>query len=285
MERIYSFNEGKGILYLVATPIGNLEDITYRAIRILKEANIIYAEDTRNSSLLLRHYGINTPLLSYHEFNKDIKEDEIILHLKNNETVCIISDAGLPVISDPGFEIAKRAIKEGISVSTIPGPSAGISALIASGLPPKPFTFYGFLESKHTKRKNELLSLMHLSQTIIFYEAPHRIKEMLTDLYSVFGNRKIVIARELTKKFEEYIRGDLKDILDNLDNIKGELVVICEGYKEVETSDIDRLKKIDELVNLGYKSKDAIKEVASMLNLNKSELYSDYVKHKSKDIN
>ena len=204
MYRKKSF-DGTPILYLVATPIGNLEDMTYRAIHILKSVDKIYAEDTRNSRILLSHYDIKTHLESYHEFNQDIKTDVIVEELKSGKNIAIITDAGLPVISDPGYKIVKEAIKEGIAVSTIPGASAGISALIASGLAPKPYTFIGFLDSKSNTRKNELNEYKYLKSTLIFYEAPHRINETLKDVLEVLGDRDVCIARELTKKYEEYI--------------------------------------------------------------------------------
>jgi 16S rRNA (cytidine1402-2'-O)-methyltransferase len=280
MKRIYSYNKDKGILYLVATPIGNMQDMTFRAIDTLKNVDVIYAEDTRNSKYLLEHFDITTKLLSYHEYNKELKEDEIITRLKSGENVAIISDAGLPVISDPGYDIARAAIENDIPVTPIPGASAGISGLIASGITPQPFTFVGFLDSKTTKRKKELEDLKYLKSTIIFHEAPHRIKECLIDILEVFGDRYICIGRELTKKFEEFIRGNVSEIIEVADNLKGEMVVIVEGYKENTTADRDPIKEIESLINLGYKPKEAIKEVASMLNLNKQELYKQYIEYK-----
>lgn len=280
MKRIYSYNKDKGILYLVATPIGNMQDMTFRAIDTLKNVDVIYAEDTRNSKYLLEHFDITTKLLSYHEYNKELKEDEIIARLKSGENVAIISDAGLPVISDPGYDIARAAIENDIPVTPIPGASAGISGLIASGITPQPFTFVGFLDSKTTKRKKELEDLKYLKSTIIFHEAPHRIKECLIDILEVFGDRYICIGRELTKKFEEFIRGNVSEIIEVADNLKGEMVVIVEGYKENTTLDRDPIKEIESLINLGYKPKEAIKEVASMLNLNKQELYKQYIEYK-----
>ena len=244
MKRIYSYNNQEHILYLVATPIGNLEDMTFRAVNVLKSVDRIYAEDTRNSKVLLERYDIKTPLYTYHEFNKELKEDEIVDFIKEGFSVAIISDAGLPVISDPGFDIAKRCIKEDIPVTPIPGASAGISALIASGLPPKPFMFYGFLDSKTTKRKQELEALKYLPYTTIYYEAPHRIKEMLEDLLEVFGNREICIGRELTKKFEEFIHGSISEVLEEASTFKGEMVVIVEGAREEEASG-DPIEKIN----------------------------------------
>jgi len=281
MKRIYSYNKDKGILYLVATPIGNMQDITFRAIDTLKNVDVIYAEDTRNSGILLKHFDIQTKLLSYHEFNKELKEDEIIQRLQNGDNVAIISDAGLPVISDPGYDIARAAIEHDIPVTPIPGASAGISGLIASGIKPQPFTFVGFLDSKHVKRCKELEDLKYLKSTIIFHEAPHRIKECLIDMQEVLGDRYICIGRELTKKFEEFIRGNISEIIPECDNMKGEMVVIVEGYTEEQIESKDPISEIDSLINLGYKPKEAIKEVASMLNLNKQELYKKYIDAKN----
>ena len=248
--RIRSFDKEKAILYLVATPIGNLEDMTFRAVRILKEVDKIYAEDTRNSGVLLKHYNINSKLESYHEFNQDLKSEQILNELKSGMKLAIISDAGLPVISDPGFKIAKDVIAEGIAVSTIPGASAGISALIASGIAPMPYTFYGFLDSKKSKRVKELEDIKFVNNTIIFYEAPHRIEETLVDMISVLGNRNACLARELTKSFEEYVRGTLEEIKQELP-LKGEMVLIVEGYKENNGVD-NPFVRIDELISLGH---------------------------------
>lgn len=279
MDRIRSFDKDKAILYLVATPIGNLLDISFRAIEILKSVDKIYAEDTRNSIVLLKHYDISTKLESYHEYNQDVKTDVVVNELKSGMKIAIISDAGLPVISDPGYRIAMEAIKEGIAVSTIPGASAGISALIASGLNPQPYTFFGFLDSKESKRLEQLNELKYIDHTIIFYEAPHRIMNTLKDMRSVFGNRYVCLARELTKTFEEYIRGNIDELLE-LDNLKGEMVLIVEGYKE-EKIEINPFLKIDELIKLGYKPNDAIKEVAKLTNVNRKELYNDYIDYKN----
>ncbi|MBQ3252923.1 MAG: 16S rRNA (cytidine(1402)-2'-O)-methyltransferase [Acholeplasmatales bacterium] len=280
--RVRSFGHNNGILYLVATPIGNLSDITLRAIEVLKSVDKIYAEDTRNSITLLRHYNITTKLESYHEYNQDIKTDTIINELKEGLSIAIISDAGLPIISDPGYKIVKEASRLGLAVSTIPGASAGISALIASGLAPMPYTFYGFLDAKKTKRISELESLKYVSHTIIFYEAPHRIFECLSDMLEVLGDRNVCLARELTKTYEEYIRGNISDIL-KLDTIKGEIVLIVEGYNEDSSilEDINPNEKIDELISLGYKPNEAIKEVSKLLNLDRKELYKQYSDYKN----
>lgn len=278
--RIRSFDAEKAILYLVATPIGNLRDITYRAIEVLNTVDKIYAEDTRTSGILLTHYNIKTKLESYHEFNQDLKSEQILNELKSGMKLAIISDAGLPVISDPGYKIASLAIENHISVSTIPGASAGISALVASGLAPMPYTFYGFLDAKPTRRKKELEAMKYFPHTLIFYEAPHRIEETLKDMLLIFGNRKAVLARELTKTFEEYIRGSLEEILQELP-VKGELVVLVEGYKETD-SIINPYEKIEELITLGYKPNEAIKEVARLTQGNRSALYKGYLEFKNK---
>ncbi len=280
--RIKSFRHDGGILYLVATPIGNLEDFTFRAVNILKSVDKIYAEDTRNSIVLLNHYDIKTKLESYHEFNQDVKTDGIVNELKSGMKIAIISDAGLPVISDPGYKIVHEAVKENIAVSTIPGASAGISALISSGLAPLPYTFYGFLDSKKTKRVQELNDLKYVSHTIIFYEAPHRIMETLNDMLEVFGDRYCVIARELTKTFEEYTRGRISELIKE-DGFKGEIVLMIEGYKEEALSIEDPNSKISELISLGYKPNEAIKEVSKLFNLDRKELYKSFIEYKNKN--
>ena len=279
--RIKSFDSNGAILYLVATPIGNLSDFSYRAIEVLNNVDIIYAEDTRNSSILLRHYDIKTKLLSYHEFNQDIKSEEILNELKSGKKIAIISDAGLPVISDPGYKISTLAIENGIRVSTIPGASAGISALISSGLVPMPYLFFGFLESQKTKRVKQLLNLKNLGYTMIFYEAPHRIHDTLKDILEVLGDRNICIARELTKINEEFIRGKVSEII-NYDNIKGEIVLIVEGAKEEIASNLDPISEIEQRIALGTKTSQAIKEVANEFNLDKNELYKKYLDYKNK---
>lgn len=277
--RTRSFKNDKGILYLVATPIGNLSDMTYRAVEILNSVDIIYAEDTRNSIVLLNHFKIKTKLETYHEFNQETKTETVINNLKDGLNVAIISDAGLPVISDPGFKIVQEARRLGIPCSTIPGASAGISALVASGIAPMPYTFYGFLDSKKTKRIKELDDLKYVNHTLIFYEAPHRIYETLADMLEVFGDRYVVLARELTKTFEEYISGSISEVLKE-ENIKGEIVLIVEGFKERKEALDDPYQKIDELISLGYKPIDAIKEVAKIYNLDRKELYKNYVESK-----
>lgn len=278
--RTRSFDTDKAILYLVATPIGNLKDMSFRAIEVLNAVDKIYAEDTRTSHVLLSHYDIHTKLESYHEFNQDLKSSQILDELKSGMKLAIISDAGLPVISDPGYKLVSLAVENQIAVSTIPGASAGISALIASGLAPMPFTFFGFLDAKHMKRVKELEDLKYIAHTLIFYEAPHRIEETLKDMLNILGNRNIVLARELTKTYEEFIRGKITDVLAELP-LKGEMVIIIEGYQE-DGKITDPFQKIDELISLGYKPNDAIKEVAKLTNGNRNELYKNYLDYKNK---
>lgn len=277
--KVRSFDADKAILYLVATPIGNLKDMTFRAVEILQTVDKIYAEDTRTSGVLLSHYKISTPLESYHEFNQDLKSNQILNELKSGMKLAVISDAGLPVISDPGYKLVALAIENDIAVSTIPGASAGISALIASGLAPMPYTFFGFLDAKPSKRVKELLDVKYLPHTLIFYEAPHRISETLKDMQEVLGNRNVVLARELTKTFEEYTRGTIEELLMDLPT-KGEMVLLVEGYKE-DNSALNPYEKIEELISLGYKPNDAIKEVAKLIQANRSELYKGYLEYKN----
>lgn len=280
MKRCYSYNHDKAILYLVATPIGNLDDITYRAVETLKKVSYIYAEDTRNSMVLLNHYDIKTPLRSYHDFNKELKNDEIIDILMGGESVAIISDAGNPVISDPGYNICVSCIEHDIAVTTIPGACAYLSALVSSGLPPMPNTFIGFLDSKKNKRCEMLNEYKYVTHTLIFYEAPHRIIDTLNDMLEVLGDRYIVISRELTKKYEEIIRGNISEVLADTSLLKGEMVVLVSGYSE-EAIKKNPMEMIDELISLGYRNKDAIKETAMALNLDKHELYDQYILYKN----
>ncbi len=266
------------ILYLVGTPIGNLEDISLRALRILKEVSRIYCEDTRTSSVLLRHYNITTPLFSYHNFNEDVKAKTIVDYIKEGNSVALISDAGNPIISDPGFKLVEECLNNDIAITTIPGPSAFISAFMTSNMP-FPFLFYGFLKPKQTEREKELQELKYLKASLIFYEAPHRIKETLNSILKVFGNRKCYLARELTKKFEEHYYTTINDLILECDKLKGEMVLIIEGYKEEEIK-ADKFSLIEEQIKLGLKTNEAIKEVARMLNIDKKELYKEYVAYK-----
>jgi 16S rRNA (cytidine1402-2'-O)-methyltransferase len=224
-------NPTNGILYIVSTPIGNREDITLRALRILKEVDLIAAEDTRHTGLLLRHFGIQTPLSSYFEGNELRKRDLILSRLKQGDRVALVSDAGTPGISDPGFRLIQLVIENQIPVVPIPGPSAVITALSVSGLPTDAFLFKGFLPHKSTKRRGLLEELEKARETIIFYESPHRIIETLKDIFDIFGDRDIVLARELTKMYEEVLRGRVSEIQSQITGrkIKGEITLVISG--------------------------------------------------------
>jgi 16S rRNA (cytidine1402-2'-O)-methyltransferase len=270
-----------GILYVVATPIGNLEDITYRAVRVLREAGLIACEDTRQTRKLLDHYGIATPSVSYHEHNEIQRAEELLSKLEAGVTVAQVSDAGMPGISDPGYRVIKRAIDRGITVVPIPGPSAFTAALVGSGLPSDAFEFRGFLPAKSGQRRTALESLRKVAHTILVYEAPHRIRETLEDVVSVLGSeRPVVIARELTKIHEEFIRGTAAQVLARLQEreIKGEITLLIGAAasqsesaptKDVASrlSEIMREQKIDE--------KTALKVLAKEQGLSKSEVYRE----------
>ena len=223
-----------GVLYLVSTPIGNLEDITLRALRVLKEVDLVAAEDTRHTGILLKHYDLKKSLTSYHDFNKERKTPLLIERLKTNQSVAVTSDAGTPGVSDPAYYLVRLAIEEGIKVVPIPGASAFLSALVVSGLPTDRFTFEGFLPAKPGKRRKRLEELREEKRTIIFYESPHRFARMMDDLAEILGQRRVVVARELTKKFEEVLRGTPETIKESFGErkIKGELVVLVEGGRK-----------------------------------------------------
>jgi 16S rRNA (cytidine1402-2'-O)-methyltransferase len=226
-----SLNSTKGTLYIVSTPIGNREDITLRALRILKEVDLIAAEDTRHTSLLLKHFGIHTPLTSYFEGNEFKKKEFILSKLKQGHRVALVSDAGTPGISDPGFRLIQTAIENEIPIMPIPGPSAVIAALSVSGLPSDAFLFRGFLPHKMKKRRDLLKELEDVRETLIFYESPHRISETLKDIYEVLGDREIVLTRELTKVYEEVLRGKVSEIQSQIGKrkLKGEITLVISG--------------------------------------------------------
>ena len=209
-----SQHETGSCLYLVATPIGNLEDMTVRALRILKEVDVIAAEDTRNTKKLCNYFEINTPLVSYHEHNLEYGGEKLLTYFRDGKSVALVSDAGLPCISDPGADIVEKALAEDFAVVPVPGANAALTALIASGLIPQPFYFFGFLNRNKKERRLQLEKLAKREETILFYEAPHRLKEALKDLHLILGNRRIVLARELTKKFEEFLRGTIEEAIE-----------------------------------------------------------------------
>jgi 16S rRNA (cytidine1402-2'-O)-methyltransferase len=270
-----SYN-GRPTLYLVPTPIGNLDDITLRAINILKDAHVIFSEDTRVTINLLNHLGIKKKILSAHEHNEESAKEKMLKYLEDGYSIAMVTDRGTPVISDPGFRCASYIIDNGYNVVGLPGPTALIPALIVSGIEPSPFLFYGFMNSKRGKRKKELEALKKYTFTIIFYETPHRLQETLIDMLEVFGNRKIAIVREISKKFEEIYRGALSDIITETVDIKGEIVIVIEGNKDEIHYDLTPLEHIEALLEDGVSEKDAIKMVAKMHNINKSDLYKEY---------
>lgn len=264
-------------LYLIPTPIGNMEDITLRAIKIMKEVEVIFAEDTRVTSLLLKSLDIKKKLISSFNYNEETNKDKLLEYLNNGYNVGLVSDRGTPVISDPGYELASCAIEHGFNVVGLPGATALIPALITSGISPMPFLFYGFLNSKSSKRKQELELLKDEKATLIFYEAPHRILDTLDDMKIILGNRKISISREISKKFEEIYRGTLDDISSQLVDVKGEFVIIVGGNNKEKTYDnLTIIEHVNLYIKEGKDSKDAIKIVAKERNLNKRDVYNEY---------
>lgn len=272
----------KGKIYIVATPIGNLDDITLRALKTLKEVDLIAAEDTRQTLKLLNHFQISKPLISYHRHNEDIKSNILIEKLKNGENIALVSDAGTPGICDPGEEVIKKAIEENIDVIPIPGACAFVNALIASGLNTKEFIFLGFLPLNKKLRKEKLEEINKSDKTIIIYEAPHKMKNTLIDLKEILKNRKIVLARELTKIHEEFIRKDIDELLENIDNLKGEMILIIEGIEDKgeEESELNLLtleEHYNYYKNKGFEKKEIIKRIAKDRNVNKNEIYMKFI--------
>ena len=277
MKRTQNFVNNKPTLYLIATPIGNLSEFTPRAIELLKEADYVGCEDTRNSKILFDHFGISTTLISCHEHNENEASEQLISYLLNGKNVCYVSDAGYPGISDPGSRLVKKALDNDINVSVINGSSAFLTALVASGLETDHFYFHGFLASKESQRENELKEMINRKETLIFYESPHRIMKTLVSMQKIFGNRKICLCRELTKKFEEYIRGSLDELVTIDENtLKGEMVIIVEGNKDETSSfvsDEDIMAYVNSLTEVGLSTKDAIKNASSTLKVNKNYIY------------
>ena len=269
-----------GTLYIVATPIGNLGDITLRAIKILKEVDIIAAEDTRHTLKLLNHLEISKPLISYHRHNEDIKTDVLIKELKEGKNIALVSDAGTPGICDPGEEVIKKCIEEEISVLPIPGACAMINALICSGLDTKEFEFIGFLPLNKKNRKEKLEEIKNASKTIILYEAPHKLETTLKDLKEIIENRKIVLARELTKIHEEYIRENIDILIERAKDLKGEIVLIIEGGEKKEEDDFSKLSLEEHYTyyeKKGLSKKDIIKQIAKDRNVSKNEIYQKFI--------
>ncbi|AUD12543.1 MULTISPECIES: 16S rRNA (cytidine(1402)-2'-O)-methyltransferase [unclassified Planococcus (in: firmicutes)] len=289
MKSQKSFSGEQTTLYLVATPIGNLEDMTVRALRLLKEVDVIAAEDTRNTKKLCNYFSIDTPLVSYHEHNQDSGGEKILRYLGEGKSVALVSDAGMPCISDPGEDIVKKAVEAGYPVVPVPGANAALSALIASGITPQPFLFYGFLSRNKKARLTELEKLSQKEETLLFYEAPHRLKDSLKSLMAVFGgDRRIVLAREVTKKFEEFLRGSLEEAVawSESNEIRGEFCLVVEGNLEPDVLEVNEWWKeltyaqhVTQLMEQKQiSSKEAIKEAAKARGLPKRDVYEAFHK-------
>ncbi|MEK3856805.1 16S rRNA (cytidine(1402)-2'-O)-methyltransferase [Cytobacillus sp. FSL H8-0458] len=287
-QKSFEHEETKGILYLVPTPIGNLEDMSFRAVRILKEADFIAAEDTRNTKKLCNHFEIATPIISYHEHNKEISGQKLLEKVANGAKIALVSDAGMPAISDPGYDLVTAAAEEKLTVVPLPGANAALTGLIASGINTQPFYFYGFLNRQKKLKKQELEDLSRLSATIILYEAPHRLKETLSLMSVIMGNRNIALCRELTKRYEEFIRGTVEEVMEWASSggeVRGEFVIIIEGTSETvqdeeETAWWENLSIEDHvrhhIEETGLSSKEAIKQTAKDRGLNKRDVYHAY---------
>lgn len=286
IQRSFKGDRATGTLFLVPTPIGNRDDMSYRMIQTLKEVDLIAAEDTRNTGLLLKHFEIASPQVSFHEHNAMEKIPDLLAHLESGKNVAQVSDAGLPSISDPGHDLVKAAIEREIPVVAVPGPSAGITGLIASGLAPQPHIFYGFLPRKEGQQKAFFQEKRDYPETQIFYESPHRVRATLQNMLAVYGDRPVVLVRELTKIYEEYTRGTIAELVAYLEEnpLKGECLLIVEGASEQEANleEVDLIQEIDLLVQSGMKKNQAIKQVAKQFGLQKSDLYARYHQEEEK---
>lgn len=279
-------NETEGAIYIVPTPIGNLEDITYRALNTLKKATVIAAEDTRNTKKLLNYFDITTPLTSYHEHTRQEKTSHLIEQAINGATIAVVSDAGMPAISDPGFDLVGEALRKNVKVVVLPGANAALCALVGSGLSTDEFYFYGFLPRKKKEKTEALNRLKNIPATLLFYESPFRIKDTLQVLKDALGNRNITLARELTKRFEEYIRGTAEEVIAWVDEqeLKGEFVVVVNGAlpEDVEEelnwwTNLSMLEHVTEYIEKnGLSSKEAIKQTAVDRGISKREVYQNY---------
>jgi len=272
-----------GLLYLVATPIGNLEDITYRAVRVLRDADLIACEDTRQTRKLLDHYEIQKPTISYHEHNELERSAELAARLAAGAVIALVSDAGMPLVSDPGYRLVRAAIELDVPVQAVPGPSAALTALAASGLPTDSFRFGGFLPSKPGQRLKALQALAQEQATLIFYEAPHRILEALEAVELALGPRPVVVARELTKIHEEYVRGTAAEVRAQLaarDSVRGEITLLIGKAAAPAPDDTPIDEAVERLIDSGTARMDAIKQVARQRGLSKREVYDRLVKEK-----
>ncbi|MDM8101454.1 MULTISPECIES: 16S rRNA (cytidine(1402)-2'-O)-methyltransferase [Oceanobacillus] len=281
--------EEHAALYVVPTPIGNLEDMTFRAIRVLKECNLIAAEDTRNTKKLLHYFEIHTPLISYHEHNHQEREKQLLDTIRQGESVAVVSDAGMPAISDPGSELVQAAIQEGLDVIVLPGANAALVALVGSGLTAQPFTFYGFLPRKKKDKKETLEKLKNFNTTLIFYESPYRIKDTLQEMEGILNDRKAAIGREISKKFEEFVRGTIQELFSwsKKNDMRGEFVIVVEGPTEAESASFEQesswwealsvKEHVEALMDKEHlSSKEAIKQAAIERKVPKREVYQSY---------
>lgn len=282
LQKSFTGERTSGTLYLVPTPIGNLQDMTFRAVETLKVVDVICAEDTRNTGLLLKHFGIETRQFAFHEHNAKEKIPVLLELLRSGKSLAQVSDAGMPSISDPGHDLVKAALAEDITVVALPGASAGITALIASGLVPQPHVFYGFLPRKQGQQRTFFEEKKDYPETQIFYESPYRVVTTLENMRDVYGNRQVTVVRELTKLYEEYQRGDMDSVLEYLADhpLKGECLLIVEGYHEEESFEEMGAREIIALVEqaiaTGQRTNEAIKTVAKRLRLKKQEVYQLY---------
>lgn len=269
--------DGRASLYLIPTPIGNLDDITIRALNTLKMVDIILCEDTRETGKLLKKYDIKKRLVSCHEFNEEKVKSVVVDDLKNGLNIGLVTDQGTPIISDPGYIVVKEVIANNLNVVSLPGATAFVPALTSSGIFPSQFLFYGFLNSKDSKQKTELQSLKNLNCTLIFYEAPHRLKNTLTNMLNVLGNRNISISREISKIHEEILRDKISNLIDVADTLKGEFVLVVDGNHDVvDYSEMSIIEHVKLYVEDGMDEKDAIKLVAKERQVAKSIIYKEY---------
>ena len=270
--------DGKPTLYLVPTPIGNLEDMTFRSIEVLKSVDVIFSEDTRVTLVLLNHFDIKKKLISLHDHNEDMVKDKVLSYLKDNKNVAIVTDRGTPIVSDPGYKTVKYVSDNGYNVVGLPGACAFVPAFIVSGLPSEHFLFYGFLNSKDSKMREELNNLKNFENTIIFYEAPHRLIKCLQAILDVFGDRYVSISKEISKLHESVFRGNISDAIKSFDVVKGEYVIVVDGFKRNndDYSNLSVVAHVNMYVKSGLYVMDAIKMVAKERNIPKSEIYKEY---------
>lgn len=278
MKRSQSFNNDNKTLYIVATPIGNLSEMTPRALEVLRDVDIIAVEDTRVTGKLLKHFNIDTKMIIHHKHNENKSSDGIIELLKEGNDVALVSDAGYPLISDPGHSVVSKAIFNDFNVVPISGSSAVLNALVASGLSTESFSFVGFLPLKKSEIKDKLEQLESRQDTLIFYEAPHRILATLKNIFEVFGDRYVVIAREMTKRYEEFIRGNLSTVIEQLPELKGEIVIVMDGKTVVDEQflDVDLIKMVNLEIAQGKSRSEAIKDVAKLTKVRRNDLYKIY---------